>query len=75
MGFFDFLFGPAVPSITAEELSQRLKVGKHPLVLDVRQSPPHLRRDDGSGAAPVRDDGRRVVTAGLATPVLRASRR
>ncbi|MFZ5877887.1 MAG: rhodanese-like domain-containing protein [Chloroflexota bacterium] len=37
MGFLDALFGPAVPAITAEELSARLKVGKHPLVLDVRQ--------------------------------------
>lgn len=37
MGFLDFLFGPSVPAISVEELNQRLKVGKHPIVLDVRQ--------------------------------------
>lgn len=37
MGFLESLFGPSVPTISAEELSAKLKVGKHPLVLDVRQ--------------------------------------
>lgn len=37
MGFLEKLFGPSVPNITAEELNEKLKVGKHPLVLDVRQ--------------------------------------
>ncbi|GMV34555.1 MAG: hypothetical protein DCC59_02575 [Chloroflexi bacterium] len=39
MGFLSALFGPATPVITPEELSEKLKFGKHPLVLDVRQ--PH----------------------------------
>lgn len=61
MGFFDFLFGPAVPSITAEELSQRLKVGKHPLVLDVRQ-PEEFRQMHIAGARliPLRELRRRM---------------
>ena len=37
MSFLSKLFGPSVPNITAVELSEKLKVGKHPLVLDVRQ--------------------------------------
>lgn len=37
MGFLESLFGPSVPTISAGELSAKLKVGKHPLVLDVRQ--------------------------------------
>lgn len=49
MGFLSNLFGPSVPNITAEELSQKLKVGKHPLVLDVRQ-PDEFRTGHISGA-------------------------
>jgi rhodanese-related sulfurtransferase len=37
MGFLSNLFGPAVPKLTAIELSEKLKFGKHPLILDVRQ--------------------------------------
>ncbi|MBI2334101.1 MAG: rhodanese-like domain-containing protein, partial [Chloroflexi bacterium] len=37
MGFLSSLFGPSVPSISATELSEKLKFGKHPLVVDVRQ--------------------------------------
>ena len=36
MGFLSKLFGPSVPKLTALELSEKLKFGKHPMVLDVR---------------------------------------
>jgi rhodanese-related sulfurtransferase len=49
MGFLSNLFGPSVPSITAEELSEKLKYGKHPLVLDVRQ-PDEFRTGHINGA-------------------------
>ncbi|MCC6984946.1 MAG: rhodanese-like domain-containing protein [Anaerolineales bacterium] len=49
MGFLSGLFGPAVPSITAEELNEKLKFGKHPLVLDVRQ-PDEFRSGHIAGA-------------------------
>lgn len=49
MGFLSNLFGPAVPNITAEELSEKLKFGKHPLVLDVRQ-PDEFRSGHVTGA-------------------------
>lgn len=37
MGFLSNLFGPPVPTLTMTELSEKLKFGKHPLILDVRQ--------------------------------------
>jgi len=37
MSFLLNLFGPPLPSMDAVELSNRLKAGKRPLVLDVRQ--------------------------------------
>ncbi|MDD2922658.1 MAG: rhodanese-like domain-containing protein [Anaerolineales bacterium] len=37
MSFLSNLFGPPTPKLTAAELSEKLKFGKHPLVLDVRQ--------------------------------------
>ncbi len=49
MGFLSNLFGPSVPSITAEELNEKLKFGKHPLVLDVRQ-PEEFRTGHITGA-------------------------
>ena len=49
MGFLSGLFGPAVPSITAEELNEKLKFGRHPLVLDVRQ-PDEFRSGHIAGA-------------------------
>ncbi len=49
MGFLSNLFGPAVPKLTAEELSEKLKFGKHPLVVDVRQ-PEEFRQGHISGA-------------------------
>lgn len=49
MGFLSNLFGPSVPTITASELNEKLKFGKHPLVLDVRQ-PEEFRTGHISGA-------------------------
>jgi len=37
MSFLSNLFGPSVPKLTADELNEKLKFGKHPLVIDVRQ--------------------------------------
>ena len=37
MSFLSNLFGPSVPKLTAVELNEKLKFGKHPFVLDVRQ--------------------------------------
>ena len=37
MGFLSNLFGPSVPKLTATEVNEKLKFGKHPLVIDVRQ--------------------------------------
>lgn len=49
MGFLSSLFGPSVPSISVTELNEKLKYGKHPLVLDVRQ-PDEFRTGHISGA-------------------------
>jgi rhodanese-related sulfurtransferase len=56
MNFLEKIFGPSVPSITVLALSERLKVGKHPLVLDVRQ-PDEFRqmRIAGSKLIPLRE--------------------
>ena len=49
MSFLSKLFGPSVPNLTAQELNEKLKFGKHPLVLDVRQ-PEEFRQGHISGA-------------------------
>jgi len=49
MGFLSSLFGPSVPSINVTELNEKLKFGKHPLVLDVRQ-PDEFRTGHINGA-------------------------
>jgi len=49
MGFLSKLFGPSVPMITPAELSEKLKFGKHPVVLDVRQ-PDEFRTGHINGA-------------------------
>jgi rhodanese-related sulfurtransferase len=49
MGFLSNLFGPSVPKITPSELSEKLKFGKHPLILDVRQ-PQEFRQVHITGA-------------------------
>jgi rhodanese-related sulfurtransferase len=38
MGFLSNLFGTSVPKLTATAVNEKLKFGKHPLVVDVRQS-------------------------------------
>lgn len=37
MGFFSKWFGSEVPKLNALQLAEKLKFGRHPLVLDVRQ--------------------------------------
>lgn len=49
MDFFSRLMGPPVPSLTAQEASEKLKAGKRPLVLDVRQ-PEEYREAHIAGA-------------------------
>jgi len=49
MGFLSGLFGSAVPALSAVELNEKLKFGKHPLVLDVRQ-PDEFRQAHIAGA-------------------------
>jgi rhodanese-related sulfurtransferase len=49
MSLLSNLFGPSVPTLTAEQLNEKLKYGKHPLVLDVRQ-PDEYRQGHISGS-------------------------
>ncbi len=49
MGFLSNLFGPSAPILTADQLNEKMKYGKHPLVLDVRQ-PDEFRQGHISGA-------------------------
>lgn len=49
MGFLSKLFGTSAPAISAIELSEKLKFGKHPIVVDVRQ-PEEFRQFHIAGA-------------------------
>ena len=49
MSFLSNLFGPSVPKLTATDVNEKLKFGKHPLVLDVRQ-PDEFRQGHIAGA-------------------------
>jgi rhodanese-related sulfurtransferase len=49
MDFLSKLFGPALPSISAQELSEKLKGSNRPLVVDVRQ-PEEYREAHIAGA-------------------------
>ncbi len=49
MNLLSSLFGRSVPSVNAKELSERLKDGKRPLVIDVRQ-PEEYREGHIAGA-------------------------
>ncbi len=49
MSFLSNLFGPTVPNLTATEVSEKLKFGKHPFILDVRQ-PDEYRQGHIAGA-------------------------
>jgi phage shock protein E len=61
MGFFSRLFGAAIPPISPAELNEKLKFGKHPLVLDVRQ-PNEFQQGHIAGAKliPLNDLHRRM---------------
>ena len=61
MSFFSRLFGAAIPLISPAELSEKLKFGKHPLVLDVRQ-PNEFQQGHIAGAKliPLNDLNRRM---------------
>ena len=61
MGFFSKLFGSGAPSLTAAEVNEKLKFGKHPLVLDVRQ-PDEYRQGHiaGSKLIPLNELHRRM---------------
>jgi rhodanese-related sulfurtransferase len=61
MNFLSSLFGPPLPSLNAMELSEKLKNGKRPLVVDVRQ-PEEFREGHiaGSKLIPLRELGKRI---------------
>ncbi len=61
MNFLSSLFGSSLPSLNAMELSEKLKNGKRPLVLDVRQ-PEEYREGHiaGSTLIPLGDLGKRL---------------
>ena len=61
MSFLSNLFGPAVPKLTATDVSEKLKFGKHPLVVDVRQ-PEEYRQGHiaGSKLIPLGDLHKRI---------------
>ncbi len=61
MGFFSKLFGSGAPSLTAAEVNEKLKFGKHPLVLDVRQPDEYrLGHIAGSKLIPLNELHRRM---------------
>lgn len=37
MSIFSFLFGPSIPALKPAEVQEKLKNGKHPFLLDVRE--------------------------------------
>ncbi len=49
MSFLSKLFGPSIPKIAPTDLNEKLKFGKHPLILDVRQ-PDEFRQARIKGA-------------------------
>lgn len=49
MSFFSTLFGPSVPTLKPAEVQEKLKNGKHPFLLDVRERG-ELREGYNSGA-------------------------
>lgn len=49
MSFLSNLFGTPVPKLSAVELNEKLKFGKHPMVIDVRQ-PEEFRQGHIAGA-------------------------
>jgi len=49
MSFLSNLFGPAIPKLTVTDVNEKLKFGKHPMVVDVRR-PDEFRQAHISGA-------------------------
>ncbi len=49
MSFLSNLFGPAIPKLTVTDVNEKLKFGKHPLLIDVRQ-PDEYRQAHIAGA-------------------------
>lgn len=49
MNFFEKLFGAPVPTLDVSDVQEKLKYGKHPIILDVRQ-PEEFRQGHVSGA-------------------------
>jgi rhodanese-related sulfurtransferase len=49
MDFLSRMFGPALPNLSAAEVSEKLKAGKRPLIVDVRQ-PEEYRQGHIAGA-------------------------
>ena len=49
MSFLSNLFGPSVPKLTVTDVNEKLKFGKHPLLIDVRQ-PDEYRQAHIAGA-------------------------
>jgi rhodanese-related sulfurtransferase len=49
MNFLESIFGKPIPSLNAAQLSEKLKNGKQPLILDVRQ-PEEYRKGHIAGA-------------------------
>ena len=49
MSFLSNLFGPTIPKLTVTDVNEKLKFGKHPMVIDVRR-PDEFRQAHISGA-------------------------
>lgn len=61
MGLLSSLFGPPLPSLSATELSEKLRNGKRPLILDVRQPEEYTQGHiAGSKLIPLGELGKRV---------------
>jgi len=61
MNLIQALFGPPLPSTDAAEVSEKLKNGKRPLLVDVRQPDEYKRGHiDGAKLIPLGELGRRI---------------
>jgi rhodanese-related sulfurtransferase len=61
MNLLSSLFGPPLPSLSAGELSEKLKNGKRPLVIDVRQPEEYgAGHIAGSKLIPLGELGKRI---------------
>ena len=61
MNFVQALFGPPLPSTDAVEVSEKLKNGKRPILVDVRQPDEYQRGHiNGAKLVPLGELGRRM---------------